>query len=66
MLPTGGGKSICDQLLALVHYRRAGQLTVIVPPLQSLMKDRVDKLVQPAVRSSGDACFAAFTRPCSE
>lgn len=38
VLPTGGGKSICYQLPALVHYSRAGQLTVIVSPLQSLMK----------------------------
>ena len=45
VLPTGGGKSICYQLPALVHYRRAGQLTVIVSPLQSLMKDQVDNLV---------------------
>jgi ATP-dependent DNA helicase RecQ len=38
VLPTGGGKSICYQLPALAHYWRAGQLTVIVSPLQSLMK----------------------------
>ena len=41
---TGAGKSICYQLPALVHYWRAGQLTVIVSPLQSLMKDQVDEL----------------------
>lgn len=45
VLPTGGGKSICYQLPALVHYWRAGRLTVIVSPLQSLMKDQVDNLV---------------------
>jgi ATP-dependent DNA helicase RecQ len=44
VLPTGGGKSICFQLPALVHYWRTGQLTVIVSPLQSLMKDQVDNL----------------------
>ena len=49
VLPTGGGKSICYQLPALVHYRRAGQLTVIVSPLQSLMKDQVDNLVAAGV-----------------
>ena len=49
VLPTGGGKSICYQLPALVHYTRAGQLTVIVSPLQSLMKDQVDNLVAAGV-----------------
>ena len=49
VLPTGGGKSIGYQLPALVHYWRSGQLTVIVSPLQSLMKDQVDNLVKAGV-----------------
>lgn len=52
VLPTGGGKSICYQLPALVHYWRAGQLTVIVSPLQSLMKDQVDNLLAAGVTSA--------------
>lgn len=50
VLPTGGGKSICYQLPALVHYSRAGKLTIIVSPLQSLMKDQVDNLVAAGVQ----------------
>jgi ATP-dependent DNA helicase RecQ len=46
ILPTGSGKSICYQLPALAHYWRSGKLTVIVSPLQSLMKDQIDNLIQ--------------------
>jgi len=46
VLPTGGGKSLCFQLSALM---RPG-LTLVVSPLISLMKDQVD-----AMRASGVA-----------
>ena len=44
VLPTSGGKSLCFQLPALVRYFRRGLLTVVVSPLQALMKDQVDNL----------------------
>jgi len=55
ILPTGGGKSLCYQLPALSRYWRNGSLTVIVSPLQSLMKDQVDGLVR-----QGIFCAAAL------
>ncbi len=44
ILPTGGGKSICFQIPALHRYECTGALSVIVSPLQSLMKDQVENL----------------------
>ncbi len=44
IFPTGGGKSLCYQLPALVRHYRRGALTIVISPLQALMKDQVDNL----------------------
>ncbi len=44
VFPTGGGKSITFQLPALMSGVNSRGLTVVISPLQSLMKDQVDNL----------------------
>jgi ATP-dependent DNA helicase RecQ len=56
ILPTSGGKSLCFQLPALVRHRRTGALTIVISPLQALMKDQVDGLI----RRTGNPCAAAL------
>lgn len=46
IFPTGGGKSITFQLPALMAAEIMSGLTVVISPLQSLMKDQVDNLYQ--------------------
>lgn len=44
IFPTGGGKSLTFQLPAIMEGRSVHGLTVVISPLQSLMKDQVDNL----------------------
>src|SRR5262249_5700473 len=61
VLPTGGGKSLCFQLPALV---RPG-LTVVVSPLIALMKDQVDALQAAGVAATflNSSLAAGESRP---
>lgn len=52
VFPTGGGKSITFQLPALIAAKRYRALTVVISPLQSLMKDQVDNLEDKGILSA--------------
>ncbi|MDA3894187.1 MAG: RecQ family ATP-dependent DNA helicase [Salinivirgaceae bacterium] len=49
VFPTGGGKSITFQVPALMSGENAKGLTVVISPLQSLMKDQVDNLEKSSI-----------------
>jgi ATP-dependent DNA helicase RecQ len=44
VLPTGGGKSLCYQIPAMMLAINRGLLTLVLSPLQSLMNDQVSQL----------------------
>lgn len=52
VFPTGGGKSLAFQLPALIAGENTGALTVVISPLQSLMKDQVDNLEKKGITES--------------
>ena len=63
ILPTGGGKSLCYQIPALVRNQRRGVLSIVISPLQALMKDQVDNLNQLTGYDFAAALYGMLTPP---
>lgn len=52
IFPTGGGKSVTFQVPALMAGEISRSLTIVIAPLQSLMKDQVDNLARQMITSA--------------
>ena len=52
LMPTGGGKSLCYQVPAIVRQRQGRGVTVVVSPLIALMHDQVGALREAGVEAA--------------
>ncbi len=62
-LPTGGGKSLCYLLPGLMRYQRRNLLTIVISPLQALMKDQVDNFARQTGTKIASAIYGMLTMP---
>ncbi len=60
-LPTGGGKSLCYLLPGIMRYQRRNMLTIVISPLQALMKDQVDNFSKQTGTKIATALYGMLT-----
>jgi ATP-dependent DNA helicase RecQ len=63
LMPTGGGKSLCFQIPAIVRHRAGRGVALVVSPLIALMRDQVGALLEAGVRA---ACLNSSLDPDEE